>query len=162
AHLGHIGRHDAIAAFGHHGSVDARPFRAHPDAEEGETEWTRHLAELGEMSVDFARSLMDVLDRGAGELELAARLERDRSSIDHRGEPDEVLVLRDRLPSGEEAHAFEQRPDAARPFVWNRTMAVGREHELFVFGPDAEFRLRLDALLQPGDQSVARLDRRHV
>ena len=49
-----------------------------------------------------------------------------------------------------------------RPAVGHRPVAVDGEDELLVLGADAEFRLRLAARLEPRDQFVARVDRRHV
>src|SRR5262249_20947034 len=59
-------------------------------------------------------------------------------------------------------HPFEQRTDAAPALVGHRAMPLDREGELLVLGADAEFRLRLDARLEPRDEFVARFDRRHV
>ena len=41
-------------------------------------------------------------------------------------------------------------------------MLLDREGEFLVFGADPELRLRLAARFEPGDEFVARLDRRHV
>jgi hypothetical protein len=114
------------------------------------------------MRVNLARRFVHVVERRAGQLELAARLERNRRRPGHRSEPDDVLALHDRFPAEQEPHAFEQRADAARSFVGNRVVAVDRKGEFLVLGADAELGLRLHALLQPRDQLVARLDRRHV
>src|SRR5690606_27361301 len=46
-------------------------------AEPGEVELPRDVAELGEVPAHLRADLVDVVERGAGELELAARLERD-------------------------------------------------------------------------------------
>ena len=59
-------------------------------------------------------------------------------------------------------HAFEQRPDAARARIWHRPVTIEGEGELLMLGADAKLRLRLAALLEPGDEFVARLDGRHV
>ena len=59
-------------------------------------------------------------------------------------------------------HAVEQRADAARPAIGHRPVAVDREREFLVLGADAELRLRLAARLEPRDEFVARVDRRHV
>ena len=79
--------------------------------------------ELREVRVDLARGLMHGLDRRAGQLELAARLERDRGRAGDGGEPDDVLALHDRLPAEQQAHAFQQRADAARALVRDRIVA---------------------------------------
>ena len=48
------------------------------------------------------------------------------------------------------------------PAIGHRPVAVDGEGELLVLGADAELRLRLAARLEPRDEFVARLDRRHV
>ena len=105
---------------------------------------------------------MHGLDRRAGKLELAARLERDRAAAGDVEQADDIAVLDDRLPAEQVLHAFEQRADAAAPVIGDRAVALDREHELLVLGADAELRLRLAARLEPRDQLVARFDRRHV
>ena len=105
---------------------------------------------------------MHGLDRRAGELELPARLERDRAAAGDVEHADDVAVLEDRLPAEQVLHAFEQRTDAAPALVGDRPVAFDGERKFLVLGADAEFRLRLHALGKPRDQGVARFDRRHV
>ena len=50
----------------------------------------------------------------------------------------------------------------ARPLVRHGLMALQRERRFLVLGADAEFGRRLHAGLQPRDQFVARLQRRHI
>src|SRR5262249_52979011 len=90
-------------------------------------------------------------DRRAGELELPARLERDRTAAGHVEHADDVTVLEDRLPAKQMLHAIEQRADAAPALVGNRPVAFDREGELLVLGADAVLRLRLAALGEPRD-----------
>src|SRR5262249_40632993 len=106
--------------------------------------------------------LVNGLDRRARELELAARLERDRPAAGDVAEPDDVLPLHDRLPAEEVAHAVEQRADAARAVVGHRLVTGEREGEFVVLGADAEPLPRLVARLEPRDKLVSGLDRRHV
>ena len=77
-------------------------------------------------------------------------------------QPDDVVVLDDRLPAEQMLHAFEQRADAAPPVIGHRPVTLDREREFLVLGADAELRLRLAARLEPRDEFVARFDRRHV
>ena len=67
------------------------------------------------MRDQFAAGLVHGLDRRAGQLELAARLERDRAAAGDVGKADDVGPLHDRLPAEQMLHAVEQRADAARP-----------------------------------------------
>ena len=105
---------------------------------------------------------MDGLDRRARQFELPAGLQRNGAAAGDVGKPDDVLALHDRLPAEQVLHAFEQCMDRAPAVVGNRAMAIEREHELLVLGADAELGLRLAPRLEPRDQVVARLDRRHV
>ena len=79
--------------------------------------------------------LVDGLERRAGELELAARLERDRAAADRVGEPDDVLAVHDRLPA-EQRCMPRAAPDAARALVGDRRMVVRVEAELLVLGAE--------------------------
>ena len=105
---------------------------------------------------------MHVLDRRARQFELPAGLQRNRAAAGDVVEPDDVAALHDRFPAEQELHALEQGADPAAPFVGNGKMALGRERRLFVFGADPEFGNGLHAGLQPRDQFVARLQRRHI
>ena len=118
--------------------------------------------QLREMRHQFGAGLVHGLDRRTGQFELPAGLQRDGAAAGDVGQSDDVVALHDRLPAEHVLHAFEQRMDRAPPMVGHRAMAIEREHELLVLGTDAEIRLRLTPRLEPRDQVVARLDRRHV
>ena len=162
ADLRHVGGHDLVAALRHLRDVGAGPARRHAEPEEADIERTRHLAHLRQVGEQFARGLVHVVDRRAGQFELAAGLERDRAAAGDVGEPDDVLALHDRLPAEQFVHAVEQRADAARPRIGHRPVIVHAKGKLFVLRADAEFRLRLAARLEPRDEFVARFDRRHI
>jgi hypothetical protein len=114
------------------------------------------------MRHQFRAGVVHGLDRRAGELELAARLERDRAAAGHVEHADDIAVLDNRLPAEQVLHAFEQRTDAAPALIRDRPMALDSEWKFLVLGADAEFRLRRHAAGEPRDQGVARFDRRHV
>ncbi len=101
-------------------------------------------------------------DRRARKLELTARLERDRAAAGDIEEADDIALLDDRLPTEQVLHAFEQRTDAAVAIIGDRPMILDREGEFLVLRADPPLRLRLAACLEPRDEIVARLDRRHV
>src|SRR5258705_5753995 len=101
---------------------------------------------------------MDGLDRRAGELELPAGFERDRAAAGHIRKADDVRPVHDRLPAEQMLHADQQRADRALAVIRYRIAPAGGERELLVLGADAELRLRLIALLEPGDEFVARFD----
>ncbi len=114
------------------------------------------------MRHQLGRGLMHVLDRRAGQFELAARLQRNRAAAGDVEQADDVVAFHDRLPAEQIVHAVEQRADAALARIGHRPMVVDGEGEFLVLGADAELRLRLAARFEPGDEFVARLDRGHV
>ena len=120
------------------------------------------LAHLRQMRHQLGLGLVHGLDRRARQFELPARLQRNRAAAGDVVEPDDVAALHDRLPAEQELHAFEQRADAARAFVRHGMVALERERRLLVLGADPEFGRRLHAGLQPRDEFVARLQRRHI
>ena len=143
ADLRHVGRHDPVAALRHHRDLGARPGRRHAEPEEADAERARDLAQLRQMRHQLRAGLMHGLDRRAGQLELPARLERDRAAAGDVEQADDVAVLEDRLPAEQVLHAFEQRADAAPALVRDRPVALDRERKFLVLGADAELRLRL-------------------
>ena len=162
ADLRHVVGHDLVAALGHHRDLRARPGRRHAEPEKADAERRRDLAHLRQMRHQLGLGLVHGLDRRARQFELPARLQRNRAAAGDVVEPDDVAALHDRLPAEQELHAFEQRADAARAFVRHGLMALERERGLLVLGADAEFGRRLHAGLQPRDEFVARLQRRHI
>ena len=122
----------------------------------------RDLAHLRQMRHQLGLGLVHGLDRRAGQLELAAGLQRNRAAPGDVVEPDDVAALHDRLPAEQKLHAFEQRADAARAFVGHGLTALQRERGLLVLGTDAELGRRLAAGLEPRDEFVTRLQRRHI
>ena len=116
----------------------------------------RHFAHLREMRHQFARRLVNGFDLRAGQLELAAGLERDRAAAGDVEQADDVRPFHDRLPAEQMLHAFEQRANAALALVGHRAVPFEREHEFLVLGADTELRFRLDALGNPITRSSRR------
>src|SRR4029079_1636248 len=71
---------------------------------------------------------------------------------------DDVRPVHDRLPAEQMLHADEQRADRALALIGHRIAPAGGERELLVLGADAGLRLRLIALLGPGDELGWRFD----
>ena len=105
----------------------------------------RHLAHLREMRHQFARGLVHGFELGAGQLELTARLQRNRAAAGDVEQADDIVALHDRLPAEQVLHAFKQRADAAAPLIGHRLVVIEREREFLVLGADAEMRFRLGA-----------------
>src|SRR5262249_44432249 len=79
-----------------------------------------------------------VVELRTGKFELAARFERNRAAAGDIEQADNVRPFHDRLPAEQMLHPFQERADAARPFVSHRTMTLEREGEFLVLGTDAE------------------------
>ena len=105
---------------------------------------------------------MHGLQRRARQLELSARLQRNRAAAGDIVEADDVAALHDRLPAEQVLHAVQQRADATRAFIGNRRMIGDVERRLFVLGADPELIFPLLARGDPRDQFVARRQRRHI
>ncbi len=162
ADLRHVIGHDLVAALRHHRHVGARPIRRHADAEEADAERARNFTQLREMREQLRRGLMDTLDRRAGQFELSARLERDRAAAGDVEHADDVVALHDRLPAEQAVHAVQERADRPPALVRNGTPVIDREGEFLVLGAGPKLRFRLASRLEPRDQFVAGLERRHV
>src|SRR5215469_4586601 len=162
SHLRHVGRHDAVAALGHHRNLGSAPVRRHAEPEKADAERPRDFLHLREMRHEFRAGLMHCLDRRARKFELAARLEGDRAATGYVEQADDVAVLDNRFPTEQMLHAFEQRTDAALTLIRDRFVAVDRKHEFLVLGTEAKPRSGLAARFKPRDEFLARFDRRHV
>src|SRR5262245_8478370 len=114
------------------------------------------------MRVQFTGGLMQRLQRRAGKLELAARLQRDRAAAGDIGEAENGIALQDRLPAEKMTHSFEERANALRALIGNRPMTGEGKRQFLVFGADAKIRFRLAAVSEPLHELGARLDRSHV
>src|SRR5262245_38222166 len=103
----------------------------------------------------------------AGQLELAARLERDAAAI--LGKGDRLAVLLDRLPA-EAGHALQKGADTARTVIGKPPQIGQREGEFLVLGADTPFAARLGAIGNVVDELALARDglarrfrwRRHV
>ena len=103
------------------GSSARRLVRPHAEAEEAEAEPVADRLHLLQMAAGLGAGLVQVLQRRAGKLELAGRLQADIAV--RPGERDDLVALVDRLPAifGE---ADQQRVDAARLLVGRRAVIV--------------------------------------
>src|SRR5215831_19009005 len=108
------------------------------------------------MRVHLDTGLMHVLQRRAGELELATGLERQRGVV--LAQPDDVLPLHDGLPA-EALHAFEKHADAGAPEIRERLIVFQPVDELLVLRADPPILLRFGAARDMLDEIVTRRDR---
>jgi hypothetical protein len=84
----------------------------------------------------LAGRVMEVGKRRAGQLELAAGLQGDRSPAPVVGKADGVVVLHDRRPARALLHAFQQRTNALSPVIGNGREIGSVEGYLFVLGAE--------------------------
>src|SRR5262249_22726636 len=106
--------------------------------------------------------LREGLEGRPRQFELSARLERNRTTAGDVVQPDDVAALHDRLPAEQQLHALEQRPDAAIALVRHGIVAIERERRFLVLGADAKLLFRLFARGDPGDEFIARSQRRRI
>src|SRR3954471_8590525 len=114
------------------------------------------------MRHQLAVGLVSRFERRAGQFELSAGLERDRSSPGHVRQAYDVRPVHDRLPAEQVLHPDQQSANRALALVGNGIVLARREGKLLVLGADAEFLLRLRPLFEPSDELVARFDRGQV
>src|SRR5207244_3181378 len=88
--------------------------------------------------------------------------ERDRAPAGDVEQADDFFGFEDRFPAEQHLHALEQGADAALAVIGNGRMPILGEGEFLVLGAEPESRLWPDALLEPADEIVTPLDRRHV
>ena len=110
------------------------------------------------MLVHFVAGLMHGFERRSAQLELAARLQRDRTSS-IIGQSDRIAVLDDRLPS-ETRHLPQHRADPVRPLIGDPAQIRAPEHELFVLCANAPCRRRLASGFEVFDKLPLVGDRR--
>ena len=77
ADLGHVARHHLVALLGHARRLVERPVGREADAEEADAQRRADVEALAEMLVRLGADLVHGRERIAGQLELAARLQRD-------------------------------------------------------------------------------------
>ena len=107
---------------------------------------------------EFDRRFVRGLERRAGELELAARLERDRRPALFVEEADQMAAVLDPLPAEAGVHAVEERPDSCVALIRDWRMPGSIEQDLLVFGSDAQRFVALATGLEPRRERVARFD----
>src|SRR5262249_8827172 len=102
----HVARHHPIALLGHTRGVLEPQGRREAEAQEADPERGAGLPHLLQMLAGLARSLVQCGYRRTRQLELTARLERDRlGALTLRApERDDVVALGDRLPGEASDH----------------------------------------------------------
>src|SRR5690606_25454436 len=117
---------------------------------EAKPQFVRHHLDLDQVLAGFRTDIVDVLQRGARQLELPARLQADRGGIAlgvlllHG---DDVAALLDRRPA-EAGQTLQHGADARRAVIAGAAETVLQEAEFLVLGPDAPLSLGLHAFGQ--------------
>ena len=143
ADLRHVVGHDAVAGLRHHRRLGPRPERAHAEGEKADAEALADRLRVGQMLRRFAGGLVQGPQRRTRQLELPARLERNRSAAGLVGETDGVVALDDRLPAGPLLHALQQGADAPAAFIGNGGGIRPVEWNLLVLGAEPPCLARL-------------------
>jgi len=160
--LGHVGAHDVIAALGHDGDVLAPPHRVEAQAQEAQVQLVRDLLDLHQVLAGLVADVVDVLQRGARQFELTARLQADRGAealgvLALQG--DDAAGFLDRRPA-EALQARQHGQDAVLALIGGATQGRLVEAELLVLGADAPLVAGLLALRHGVDQLVSGKGRR--
>jgi hypothetical protein len=112
------------------------------------------------MGGDLGAGLMHRLQRRAGQLELAARLQAERGAnlrpLSHKA--DDVFAFAHGFPA-EALHSFQQLADAGPAVIGHRLAGPGVVDEFLVLGADAPVGRRLAPPGEVANQVVAALDR---
>ena len=160
--LGHIGAHDVIAALGHDGDVLAPPQGVEAQPQEAEIQLVRDLLDLHQVLAGLVADVVNVLQRGARQFELSARLQADRGA-EALGVPalqgDDVVALQHRRPA-EARQPVQHGLDAAGTVIGRAAQGRFVEAELLVLGADAPLIAGLFALRHGVDQLVSGKGRR--
>src|SRR5262249_35037417 len=133
--------HHPIARFGHPGHVVERSEGTEAYGEPADVEVGGELFDAREVLAELVPCLVRIARRRAGELELAAGLQRDRGPI-RKLEGDDGALFFDRLGVERSGEPLEHRPNSPRPVVGDRT-PVAVDPYLFVLRSDAPRRARL-------------------
>ena len=158
---GHVVGHHLVALLRHARHLGQRPIGREADAEKADAERRADLETLVEVCLRLDGDLMHVRQRLARQLELAARLQRDRAARLALGafQRDDGVALPDGLPAVPVDQALHQGAHAALALVRHGLQGVGAEEELLVLGADAPALRRLRACGDPGDEVVTRVHR---
>jgi len=113
ADLGHVAPHDVVAPLRHEGHVLAPPFGIEAEAQHADAEALGDVAHLPQMAVGLGACLVEIAQRCARQLELAAGLERDRGCAIEQ--PDHRLAVEHRRPAALRLDTLQQGADAVGP-----------------------------------------------
>jgi hypothetical protein len=127
------------------------------EAEPHDAQLSAEFLHQSEVCVELVAGLVNRAKRRAGELHLAARLERDGRALLLEG--DGVLALEDALPVVGLGDSLEQGADAALPLEGHRAPIALVEADLLVLGADPPALGRLLPAPEKGDQVLYGLDR---
>jgi hypothetical protein len=153
-----VAPHDPVTHLGHLWDPVDPVDRVHAEAEPDDSQRLGNPLHQGQVRVKLVAGLVDGSKRGAGELELTARLERDARAVLLEG--DDVGALADARPAVDVGDPLEQGTDAASGLEGHGVVAVPVDADLLVLGADAPPLLGLFPVAQEVDHRVDRLDRR--
>jgi hypothetical protein len=110
----------------------------------------------------FAGGVVQRLEGRARELELPARLKRNRPAASLVGKADGVIVLDDRRPAGARLHAVQEGPNAPAAVIGHGGGIGFVERDLLVFGAEPPGLARLLAGGDPFHELRPRTNRGRI
>ena len=143
AFLRHVVAHDPVTGLGHERDLVAPPERRETEPEHAEPELVANFAHLAQVLVQLVAGLVHGLQRRSAQLELPARLKRDRTS-GIVGEGNGIAVFDDRLPA-EAGHLAQNGGDPVGSIIRHSAQIRATKDELLVLGTDPPRRGRLAA-----------------
>jgi hypothetical protein len=131
-----------------------------PDAEPSDAERRADFGQLVEVALRFGRDRVHVVEGRAGELELAARLEGDRSVVSLERDERPPFAFPDGLPSEATRQLAQNAHDAVLALVRKGRSVLEIDAELLGLGTDPPSLRRLHGLVERYKEVVVR--KRHV
>src|SRR5690606_35028057 len=155
---GHVASHDGVAPFGHPGDFFPRPGRCKAQAQHPDAQGIADLLHLCEVPVYLRTSFMEIVQGGAGELQLAPWLQRDAAAV--LGEGNGTSRLFDRRPAEALGQPFQNRANRRLALVGDGLEVLAGEDKLLVLRPDPPVLARLASRNKPLDELFLVGDRR--
>ena len=148
ANLRHIIFHNPVAALRHHRGFFKAPDRREAQSQKTNTKRIGDLADFAQMPANLVTGLVDMFQRRARKLELAARLQRYARPVTFQA--DNMFAFIQAFPAKLVFQPIQKRLDAA--LIRDRTKTFLTEAELLVLGADQPLLFWLTPLSDPIDK----------
>ncbi len=149
ADLWHVPPHDAVALLRHPRHFRACGGRVEADPEQADPDLFGHFTHFGEVGVDLAAALVDIVELFPRQFQLTGRLQRDAGACTLQS--DRLTVLQYRCPAMAR-HALQEFTDPACFGVARGSVIRPVKDELLVLGADMPLLARFAARFQVGSK----------